>query len=98
PTAASPRWPVTYREAVSPAPRLTPFAGRVAASQRQRSGDVLAEGRSWGVDEPLEQLVVAPLPGDVEVARRQADEGEPGAAQHRLGGEVVDQRGGLEAV
>src|SRR4051812_43424810 len=42
--------------------------------------------------------MVPPLAGDAQVAGRSADQGEAGALEDRLGGEVVHEGGGLHAV
>ena len=75
---------------------LHPVRGAVKEPVRSHLARVEDLGRCVG--EPLEEQVVAPLAGDEQVARRPADQGEPGTAQHRLGGVVVDERAGLEAV
>ena len=72
-------------------------AGQRAARCGARAQTVRAAGEAR-IGDALEEHVVAPGAGDAEVARGDAERREAVAVEHDLGADVVQQRGGLDAV
>src|SRR5438132_4910022 len=105
-TATVPIWPPSV-EIAWPIQRLRKSrwrSGRVSiASRASRPGrSPVGTGSCGGttsvVGDALEQQVVAPLAGDLQVPPGEADAREPVLLEHALRADVVDERPGLEPV
>lgn len=75
---------------------LAPVAATGAGAGREVPAE--ASCQLSGPEDPLEQPVVLPAPGDAQVLGREAELDEAAFREHGLRRDVVDERAGLDAV